>query len=59
MLEIKSLGLALEGGSVRCSQCGENHHYTVLKGNMTLKRVTAPIGYTGPVKRAFDPVGQE
>ena len=55
MNEIESLGLALEGGGARCQQCGEDYNYQIYEGKMTLKRVSVPKGYTGPVERIFNP----
>jgi hypothetical protein len=53
--EIRSLGLAMEGGSVECPHCGESHNYTILDGKLSLRRFSVPTGYTGPVERVFSP----
>jgi DNA-directed RNA polymerase subunit RPC12/RpoP len=53
MEKIEDWGLAMQGGSCRCPRCGEQHDVLIVGGVLTLRRMSVPRGYAGPVERQF------
>jgi hypothetical protein len=43
----KSSGAAMEGGSRCCTECSEEHLYTISEGKLVLRRVSHPVGSKG------------
>ena len=56
MPRIVPMGLAMEGGNVRCPKCNEDHSYMIGDDRLTLKRRSVPIGFRGDVEKTFAPV---
>ncbi len=56
MEAVESLGLASEGGSLRCGKCGEEHDYSIAEQKMTVRRVSMAGGNSGPAEQEFCPV---
>jgi Zn finger protein HypA/HybF involved in hydrogenase expression len=53
MEKVEDWGMGMQGGSSSCPQCGGQHTYQIMGGEMTLKCVSVPRGYTGPVEKQF------
>lgn len=51
---IEDLGLALQGGEVKCLSCGEAHNVTIFRNSLTLRRVSVPRGFYGPVECTYE-----
>jgi hypothetical protein len=65
MAAIEWQGMALEGGSIQCPSCGERYNYHITKEvgvELSLRRVSVPIGFRGPVEihmQAAKPTGDK
>jgi outer membrane protein assembly factor BamB len=57
MARVESLGLALESHRVSCPSCAEDHTCVMSNGKMVVRRVSVPLGYTGPVETECEPLG--
>ncbi len=48
--DVLSAGLPLQGGDLVCENCKERFSYRIEHNRLTVKRISAPIGYCGPTE---------
>jgi RecJ-like exonuclease len=53
---VEALGLAMEGGQLTCSSCGEHHNYRILGNRLTMKRTSVPRGFVGSTEDTLSPL---